>query len=218
MIFQQILNEETGCLSYLIGCSQAGRAASSTPAATGSTTTWPWRGRRGCDHRCRRDPRPRGPRLRQPGAGGPLRGRRSTSIPRQMRPTPTPRSRTAPTALGSPTPCDAHSGPHPRQHLPPHHRSLPRRRSVVRPDRRHAVHRRRRAARLRRRAGRCPSVPKPDGAAPLLPDSVEIYPAHGAGSSCGRAMSSKTASTIGFERRFNSALAAEKPTSSSVGS
>ena len=41
-----------------------------------------------------------------------------------------------------------------------------------------------------------------------LPDSVEIYPAHGSGSSCGRAMSSKTASTIGFERRFNPALAA----------
>lgn len=41
-----------------------------------------------------------------------------------------------------------------------------------------------------------------------LPDSVEVYPAHGAGSSCGRAMSSKTATTIGFERRFNIALQA----------
>jgi len=41
-----------------------------------------------------------------------------------------------------------------------------------------------------------------------LPDSVEVYPAHGAGSSCGRAMSSKTATTIGFERRFNPALQA----------
>src|SRR5689334_10020610 len=41
-----------------------------------------------------------------------------------------------------------------------------------------------------------------------LPDSVEVYPAHGAGSSCGRAMSSKTASTVGFERRFNAALQA----------
>jgi len=39
-----------------------------------------------------------------------------------------------------------------------------------------------------------------------LPDSVEVYPGHGAGSLCGRAMSSKTASTIGFERRFNPAL------------
>ena len=42
----------------------------------------------------------------------------------------------------------------------------------------------------------------------LLPldDSVEIYPAHGAGSSCGKAMSAKTGSTIGFERRFNPAF------------
>ncbi len=41
-----------------------------------------------------------------------------------------------------------------------------------------------------------------------LDDSVEIYPGHGAGSMCGRAMSSKPASTIGFERRFNPALQA----------
>jgi len=26
MIFQQILNDESGCLSYLIGCGQAGQA------------------------------------------------------------------------------------------------------------------------------------------------------------------------------------------------
>jgi glyoxylase-like metal-dependent hydrolase (beta-lactamase superfamily II)/rhodanese-related sulfurtransferase len=42
-----------------------------------------------------------------------------------------------------------------------------------------------------------------------LPDSVEVYPAHGSGSLCGRAMSSKSASTIGFERRFNPALQAQ---------
>lgn len=41
-----------------------------------------------------------------------------------------------------------------------------------------------------------------------LPDTVEVYPGHGAGSVCGRAMSAKTASTIGFERRFNPALQA----------
>ena len=42
----------------------------------------------------------------------------------------------------------------------------------------------------------------------LLPldDLVEVYPGHGAGSMCGRAMSAKTGSTIGFERRFNPAL------------
>jgi len=40
-----------------------------------------------------------------------------------------------------------------------------------------------------------------------LPDGVEIYPGHVAGSLCGAAMNSKASSTIGFERRFNHALA-----------
>jgi hydroxyacylglutathione hydrolase len=39
-----------------------------------------------------------------------------------------------------------------------------------------------------------------------LPDYLEIYPAHFAGSACGRAMSGKPSSTIGFERHFNPAL------------
>ena len=39
-----------------------------------------------------------------------------------------------------------------------------------------------------------------------LNDSVEVYPTHFAGSSCGRAMSPKPSSTIGFERRFNPSL------------
>ncbi len=39
-----------------------------------------------------------------------------------------------------------------------------------------------------------------------LPDHVEVYPAHIAGSPCGRAMSAKPSSTIGFERRHNTAL------------
>ena len=33
------------------------------------------------------------------------------------------------------------------------------------------------------------------------PDSLEVFPAHGAGSLCGRGMSSKPSSTLGFERR-----------------
>lgn len=41
-----------------------------------------------------------------------------------------------------------------------------------------------------------------------LPDDTEIYPAHGAGSLCGRQMSSESASTIGKERRSNYALQA----------
>jgi glyoxylase-like metal-dependent hydrolase (beta-lactamase superfamily II) len=39
-----------------------------------------------------------------------------------------------------------------------------------------------------------------------LPDDLELYPAHFAGSTCGRAMSGKPSSTLGFERRFNPAL------------
>lgn len=39
-----------------------------------------------------------------------------------------------------------------------------------------------------------------------LPDYVEVYPAHGAGSLCGRAMGAKWRSTIGYERNFNNAL------------
>jgi hydroxyacylglutathione hydrolase len=45
----------------------------------------------------------------------------------------------------------------------------------------------------------------------LLPldDAVEVYPAHGSGSLCGRAMSAKSGSTVGFERRFNPLLRAK---------
>jgi glyoxylase-like metal-dependent hydrolase (beta-lactamase superfamily II)/rhodanese-related sulfurtransferase len=39
-----------------------------------------------------------------------------------------------------------------------------------------------------------------------LPDAVEVYPAHGAGSMCGRNMSKETSSTIGEQRKFNYAL------------
>lgn len=42
-----------------------------------------------------------------------------------------------------------------------------------------------------------------------LPDYCEVYPAHGAGSLCGRAMGAKQTSTIGYERRFNAALQLE---------
>jgi hydroxyacylglutathione hydrolase len=39
-----------------------------------------------------------------------------------------------------------------------------------------------------------------------LPDGVEVFPGHVAGSLCGKSMSSKASSTIGFERRFNAPL------------
>ncbi len=39
-----------------------------------------------------------------------------------------------------------------------------------------------------------------------LDDAVEVYPAHGAGSMCGRNISKETSSTIGEQRKFNYAL------------
>ena len=39
-----------------------------------------------------------------------------------------------------------------------------------------------------------------------LSDDVEVYPAHGAGSMCGKNMSKETSSTIGEQRKFNYAL------------
>jgi glyoxylase-like metal-dependent hydrolase (beta-lactamase superfamily II)/rhodanese-related sulfurtransferase len=40
----------------------------------------------------------------------------------------------------------------------------------------------------------------------VLPDFVEVYPAHGEGSLCGRNLSAKRCSTIGYEKRFNPAF------------
>ena len=39
-----------------------------------------------------------------------------------------------------------------------------------------------------------------------LPDATRVFPAHGAGSACGKKMSSETSSTIGEQRRTNYAL------------
>lgn len=39
-----------------------------------------------------------------------------------------------------------------------------------------------------------------------LPDHCEVYPAHGAGSLCGRAMGAKWRTTIGYERKYNKVL------------
>jgi glyoxylase-like metal-dependent hydrolase (beta-lactamase superfamily II)/rhodanese-related sulfurtransferase len=43
-----------------------------------------------------------------------------------------------------------------------------------------------------------------------LADHCEVYPAHGAGSLCGRSMGAKYLTTIGYERRYNDALQLEE--------
>ena len=40
----------------------------------------------------------------------------------------------------------------------------------------------------------------------LLPDETLVYPAHGAGSLCGKALSEETVSTMGVQRQYNYAL------------
>ncbi len=39
-----------------------------------------------------------------------------------------------------------------------------------------------------------------------LPDFCEVYPAHGAGSLCGRSMSAKRTTTVGYEKKYNYAF------------
>lgn len=43
-----------------------------------------------------------------------------------------------------------------------------------------------------------------------LPDELEIFPGHQAGSTCGVGLSGKPSSTIGFERRWNAALTLDR--------
>ncbi len=41
---------------------------------------------------------------------------------------------------------------------------------------------------------------------PAFPDFTEVFPGHGAGSLCGKAIGSRSASSLGYERRFNRSL------------
>jgi hydroxyacylglutathione hydrolase len=43
-----------------------------------------------------------------------------------------------------------------------------------------------------------------------LPDSIEIFPGHQAGSACGVGLSGKPSSTLGFEKRWNPGLSMDK--------
>jgi len=45
-----------------------------------------------------------------------------------------------------------------------------------------------------------------------LPDAVEIFPAHFAGSACGAGLSGKPSSTVAFEKRWNALLGADRDT------
>ena len=86
-------------------------------------------------------------------------------------------------------------------------------RALRRAHGRHAVHRRRRPARPAGRARldrrgprqRCSTSRSRRRILPL-PDETLVYPAHGAGSLCGKNLSTDTVSTIGVQRQYNYAL------------
>ena len=46
----------------------------------------------------------------------------------------------------------------------------------------------------------------------VLPDELEVYPGHQAGSACGAGLSGKPSSTLGYEKRWNPGLSMDKPT------
>lgn len=46
----------------------------------------------------------------------------------------------------------------------------------------------------------------------VLPDELEIFPGHQAGSACGAGLSGKPSSTLGFEKRWNPGLSMDKAT------
>lgn len=49
-----------------------------------------------------------------------------------------------------------------------------------------------------------------------LPDYLQVWPAHGAGSACGKALGAVPQTTVGYERRFNPAIAAARNQSAFV--
>ena len=86
-------------------------------------------------------------------------------------------------------------------------------------DRRHPLHRRRRPPRFARldrihpRRARRPALRQPPRQVDDAPRRTRVFPAHGAGSACGKNLSTELSSTIGIQRATNYALRApDKPT------
>ena len=211
MIFQQILNEESGCLSYLIGCGEAGRAIIVDPGRDRVADYLRLARKKGLTISARgRDAHPRRPHLGQPRPG---RGRAGADPACTAPPASPSSTRTSATATSSAIGNRALQDRCTRPATRPTAICLlvtdrrPRRGALVRPHRRHAVRGLGGTPRSRRRARGGGHLGEPARACCSRSTTASrSIPAHGAGSACGRAMSAKSGSTIGFERRFNPAL------------
>ena len=205
MLFRQILHEDLGCASYLVGDTGAGRRRGDRPAVGHRALPAAEPPARGADRARARDPQPRRPRLRPRPARRGRPERRSTSTS-----SPTPSTRTRPFADGwtlrlGDVEIEAMHTP---GHRPEHTSFLLRDAErggdpwavltgdslfvgdVARPDL--AVEPREGAAGIFRSLHERLLA---------LPDDVEVWPGHLGGSLCGSSgIDHKTSSTIGFER------------------
>jgi len=207
MIFHQLVNEDSGCLSYLIGCGDAGQAIVVDPGRDRVNEYLRFARKKGlriahileththADHIS-------GNRDLAAATEAPIHVHQSAGVAFDHETCTT----APPCASQRRAPRGPHAGAHARFHLGVRDRPRARARAVVRADRRPAVRGLGRAPRPRRRRRGRGHLREPAACAAALDDLVEIYPAHGAGSSCGKAMSAKAGSTIGFERRFNPAF------------
>ena len=214
MIFKQY---ELGCLSlfsYLIGDETTGRAVVVDPQRDVSQYIADAAGPRAADRAGHRDPLPRrlplrSPRARRGDRCGHLLRRRSAGRLPDRRPGP----RSAALARRRHPRDPPHPGPHSRVDLDRRVGARGRPGAVGSAHRRHPVHRRRRPTRpahldrLDRRRPRPRLYRSVHDQLLTLPDATRVLPAHGAGSACGKNLSTETESTIGEQRRTNYALA-----------
>ena len=211
MIFTQ---HYLGCLShasYLVGDETTGRAVVVDPRRDVGVYL-DEAADRGPDHRAgHRDPRPRRLPQRPPRARRADRRRHLLRGGRRGRVPDRAAARRAAAVAGRGHPRDpGHPGPHAGVDLHRRLRARRRRRALRGAHRRHAVRRRRRPSRPARRRRR--RICRPTcwrGASTTrcttsccgCPDATRVFPAHGAGSSCGKQLSSETSSTLGEQRQ-----------------
>ena len=209
VIFTQFVDDDLGCASLPRRRRGSGQRRRRRPGVRDRAVPRRGRAARRPDRAHDRDAHARRPRLRATAGSRSSTASRSASTRRRRRLPARPdrgRRRDRASARSS-LRCIHTPGHRPEHCCLAVDRPLARRRAVARAHRRLALRRRRRAARPRGRGA--------EGAEGLfhslrrlleLGDGVEVYPGHVAGSLCGKAMSSKASTTIGFERRFNPTL------------